>query len=326
MGSTDDPEAGQANDGERHGGLWRLGQMLFLASKDFFHDHGPQWAAAIAYYSLLSAFPLLLLLSAIAAYFVDPQTAIDQVTQLVGELLPQGSGQVQSVVKGALQARGTVAALSLPGLLWTGSRVFSAVTTGLNIAYDVDETYGFLKRTLLQLAMMASVGLAFVLAFLANPATRLVWNGLNLPAQGLAFRATRQVLPIALLLLAFYLAYQLVPRKRIGWRPALLGAGLATLMFLGARPLFTYYVSRFAQYNLIYGSLAIAVIIVFWAWIVGLILLLGGEIASHAQTMLVEGRPAAEVEAGHLLRSPVRKVLPDEMIPGEDSSSDSDEQ
>lgn len=323
-----DPQksARRSNAGEQKSGLRRFAELMFLAVKDFLHDNGPQWAAAIAYYSLLSAFPLLLLLTAIASYFVSPETAVNRITELMGELLPQGSGQVRSIVESTLEARGTVALLSFPGLLWTGSRVFAAVTAGLNIAYDVDEEYGFLKRTLLQLTMLGSVGLAFILAFLADPGIRLVWNLLELPAEGLAFRATRQVLPIALLLLAFYLAYQFVPRKRINWRPALLGAGLATLLFLIARPLFTYYVGRFAQYSLIYGSLAVAVIIVFWAWIVGLILLFGGEVASHTHTILIEGRPVNEVEQAHLARSPLRKVLPDEMVPGEGSSDEGDGQ
>lgn len=73
---------------------------------------------------------------------------------------------------------------------------------------------------------------------------------------------------------------------------------------------------------MIYGSLAVAVIIVFWAWIVGLILLFGGEIASHTHTILIEGRSVEEVEQGHLARSPLRKVLPDKMIPGKESGDE----
>lgn len=82
---------------------------------------------------------------------------------------------------------------------------------------------------------------------------------------------------------------------------------MATLLFVLARPLFVSYLRRFANYNLIYGSLAIVIIMVFWAWIVALILLFGGETASHTQAMVIEGQPKEEVERRHLQRSPVKQ-------------------
>ena len=59
-------------------GLERTGQVLVQTFKHFTKDNGPQWAAAIAYYSLLSIFPLLLGAVTIAAYFVDRQWALEQ--------------------------------------------------------------------------------------------------------------------------------------------------------------------------------------------------------------------------------------------------------
>ena len=52
----------------------QIGQLVFLSTKDLFRDNGPQWAAAIAYYALLSSFPLLLAVVAVAAYLVDPSS------------------------------------------------------------------------------------------------------------------------------------------------------------------------------------------------------------------------------------------------------------
>lgn len=70
-------------------GLRRIGVTFYLAAKDFFIDSGPQWAAAVAYYTLLSLFPLLLAVVSVAAFFVDPQWAVDQITSLLGQALPQ---------------------------------------------------------------------------------------------------------------------------------------------------------------------------------------------------------------------------------------------
>ncbi|MHB0859605.1 MAG: YihY/virulence factor BrkB family protein [Anaerolineae bacterium] len=72
--------------------------------------------------------------------------------------------------------------------------------------------------------------------------------------------------------------------------------------------LFSYYVSRFGDYSVIYGSLGIVIIMILWVWIVALITLFGGQVASHAQMMLTEGRTAEEVEERHLARSPTRSI------------------
>jgi membrane protein len=284
-----------------------LGEVILAAGKDFLHDSGPQWAAAIAYYSLLSIPPLLLAIVSIAAYFVDPEWAIEQATTLLNEFLPQGSTQIESVIKDAIEARGTVGLLSIGSLLWSGTRVFGTITKALNIAFITRETYSFFKRLLVEVVMLLTVGLLFVVALAAPYVFDLLRNVLAvIPADNAILGILAEVLPILLLLVGFFLIYRFVPREDADWEAAALGAGVATLLFVIARPLFNYYLQRFANYNLIYGSIAIVVILVFWAWIVGVILLFGGEIASHAQSMLIEKRTRREVEEQHRERAPTQ--------------------
>lgn len=290
--------------------LKAVGLIFFQSGKDFFHDSAPQWAAAVAYYSLLSSFPLVLAIASIITYFVnvEPQWVVDQLGQWLGDILPQGAAQVEEIVTNALQARGTITLLSIGSLLWTGSRVFGAVTTALNIAFDVDETYGFVKRTLIELAMLATIGLLFVLALVAPTLLRVISNTLQILPGGetLSYQLISQIVPALLLILAFFLTYLLVPRRSVDWVAALVGALVATTLFLIARPLFTTYVRNFGNYNVVYGSIGLVIIIVFWAWIVASILLFGGEVASHLQAMVIENEPAEEVERKHKERSPTR--------------------
>ncbi|HSJ52577.1 MAG TPA: YihY/virulence factor BrkB family protein [Anaerolineae bacterium] len=285
--------------------------MLLVAGKDFFHDNGPKWAAAIAYYALLSAFPLMLAAASIAAYFVDPQWAVDQLTQAMDELLPEASGQVEDIVQGAVETRVTASLLSFASLLWTGTRVFGAITVALNIAAGSEQSYGPLRRTLVEIIMLLTLGVVFVLAFVGQPASRWLWQVLGREAGTWTFRLVNEGLPIVFLFAAFLLSYRFVPRNRPTWRAALAGASVGILLFLAARALFLYYLRRMGDYNLIYGSLAIAIILLLWAWLVANILILGGEVAAHTQAMLVEGKPAEEVERGHLIRSHLRRFLPD---------------
>lgn len=128
-----------------------LGQVFVQSGKEMTHDNAPQWAAAIAYYSLLSLFPLLLAMVAIAAYFVDQQWVIERATQWLGQYLPRGAVEIEGVIQEAIEARGSVGLLSILALLWSGTRVFGVMTMALNIAYDVDESYGFFKRLLIEI-------------------------------------------------------------------------------------------------------------------------------------------------------------------------------
>ncbi len=286
-------------------------QVLVAAGRDFGTDNDALYGAAIAYYSLLSVFPLLLAGASIAAFFVDPSWVVTQITQLLGQnFLPRGAGQLDSIVQSAIQARGSVSVISLLALLWSVSRFFGVVTQALNIAFDADETYGFIKRTMIELALALSIGLFFVIALLSRLALNLSWDALRfLPPQDLAFhRVAQEAIPGLLLLIAFFLMYRFIPRRKVQWKAALFGALAATSLFLAARPLFTSYIVNFANYNLIYGSLAVAVILVFWAWIVSAILLFGGELASHAQEIIFEGNLPDDILQRHRTRSPARKI------------------
>ncbi|MFP4344416.1 MAG: YihY/virulence factor BrkB family protein [Anaerolineales bacterium] len=284
-----------------------LGEVVLAAGKDFLHDSGPQWAAAIAYYSLLSIPPLLLAIVSIAAYFVDPEWATEQATTLLGEFLPQGSTQIEDVIKDAIDTRGTVGLLSIGSLLWSGTRVFGAIAKALNIAFITRETYGFFKRLLVEFSMLLTVGLLFVVALAAPYVFHLLRDVLAvIPADNAILGILAELLPVLLLLGGFFLIYRFVPREEVAWEAAALGAGVATLLFVIARPLFTYYLQRFANYNLIYGSIAIVIILVFWAWIIGVILLFGGEITAHIQSMLLEKHPRNEVERKHRVRAPTQ--------------------
>lgn len=284
-------------------------KYLWWALTDFVEDNGPQWAAALAYYALLSVFPLLLAALSIATFFVDPDFAADQATSVLGSFLPTGQEQIRSIVESVFEARGGVSLIALALLLWTGSRVFGVATQALNIAFDADESYGFVKRTALQFAMAATLGLLLIAALASRWAIGFAWGRLGLEDElGWLLTALQWLIPGALLVVTLFLAYRWVPRTRVNNSAALVGAAVSTVAFLIARPLFSYYVTRVGNYNMIYGSLAVVIILVLWAWLSAMILLFGGEIAALLEAMEHRGKTRREVEEHHRLRSPVRKL------------------
>jgi len=286
--------------------LKQISKLLLQSGKDFLNDSGPQWAAAISYYTLLSIFPLMLAAVAISAYFIDPEWTIQQGTRLLGDFLPSGEERIRQIVENMIQIRGGVSFFSILALTWSGSRVFGVVTKALNTAYDVDELYGFLKRTLIELGMTLSIGLLLTLALssrvLISLARKLTPSS-SLQNSGVWLALEYAILP-AILLISVFLIYRYVPRRRVKWWAALMGAVFFTVLYFIARPLFTGYLQAFANYNLIYGPLTIVIILVLWAWVVANLLLLGGELASHIQDMWIEQKSEAQVEEAHKRRDP----------------------
>ena len=287
-------------------GLEQAGKVLVHTVRHFIKDNGPQWAAAIAYYSLLSIFPLLLAGIAIAAYFVDQQWAIDQGSQLVRGLVPSGTQFIREIIENIIETRGQVGFLSILVLIWSGSRVFGVITKALNIAYHVSEPYDFFRRTLIELLMTFTIGILFVLALGSRLLVTFLQGLIEIPfIEGRVFyQFLSYAIPAVLLLLSLFLTYQYVPRRRVAWWAALAGAALFTVLFLLAQPIFTSYVGTFANYSLIYGPLAILITLILWIWISANLLLLGGELASHIQDLLVEEKSEKEVEKEHEQRDP----------------------
>jgi membrane protein len=285
--------------------VWMVAKQSVL---DMLTDSGPQWAASVAYYALLSAFPLLLLIVSVAAYFVDPQWAVDHLTSLLGDFAPK-EDQINSVVKEAIQARGQVSLIAFGSLLWTGTRVFDALTRALNVAFNVDETYGFVKRFFVDAVMLLTIGAVFMLGVSSGYLTQLLWEALQfLPSkQGAVYTIVSLFVQVALLLLAVLLLYRYVPRGNQTWKAAAIGAVTATALLSLGSPLFQYYANRFGNYQLIYGSLGVVIIVLLWVWIGALVILFGGEVASHVQAMVIDGQSAEDVGRQHTARSPFGK-------------------
>lgn len=289
-------------------GWWkRCGTALKLACIDFMVDNGPHWAAAIAFYTLLSLFPLVLGIIAVAGLIVDAEWAASQVATVFADFVPDGEGDLEAIVASGLQAGGAAGFIPILFLLWSGTWVFGALTTAMNMAYDIDNDYPFWRQLLFRLAMLLSVGVFMVIAVLSDPAIQILMR--ELPGDPNFIQSALSVsVPIALMIAAFFLIYWLVPRCSVAWVPALVGAVLATGAFLISREAFVAYLAQWgSEFDVIYGSLAVGIILVFWAWIVGIILLLGAEITSHLQALMVHGLTPEEVWQHHIKRSPDRK-------------------
>ena len=278
----------------RRAGRWLRRAWVVLAQsvRALFAHNGTHWAAAIAYYTLLSLVPLLLLVASLAAPFIDADQAVARLTLALGEFTPRGAERIAALLREALGERRKLGLGATAALLWTGSRVFGALTKALNLAFAAEETYGVLRRRLVEIGMLLTVGLTFALALAAEALLGVLRVALApLPgAQDSLLGALQEASRLVLLPLAFLLIYRFAPRSRPAWRAALVGAGVATGIFLIGEDLFLDYLEFFGSYRTVYGSLAFVAVLALWAWVVAVITIFGGEVAAHVQHLAIDRR------------------------------------
>ena len=280
--------------------------LLFQSLKDLLMNRGLEWAAALAFYTMLSFFPLLLAAALVCSLFVDAQWAVDRLAGRLGEFVPEGEARMAEIVGGAFEQDRRVGLAAMPLLLLTGRRALGTLTQALNLVSDVDEKADrFVRRAVVELMLLLLLGALLGLALSSVFLFDLLWDILRIvPDQrGLLFRLVPGIVRALLLLGAFFVIYRFVPRGERSARAAVVGAVAAMAVFLAAHEVFLTIVPWVARtYGAIYGSLAPALLLMLWFWVVALITLGGGSLASHVKVMQIEGRSAAEAEESHVAR------------------------
>ncbi len=239
--------------------------------------HVPFFAAALAYYALLSLTPLLLLLVGVFGLLLSGNPALRaEVFQSLSEFT-RALFPARPELAGETLAFLTRSAFSLTLgsgllLLWSGSNFFAALSYALGLIFGT--SFG-LRHRLLGLLMPPLLALSLILLSLLGLFLGFLLR--YVPLEGRAFQA---LLPLFSAFLLFLLTYALFRGLR-GFRdllPLSAGAGVATLLFEGVRLLLPRLLPR-SQYELLYGPLAGFVLALFGLYLVLYALLLGAVVA-----------------------------------------------
>jgi membrane protein len=288
----------------------RSGRVSFSAPvlrqtlRDVWAGQAMEWAAALSFYGVLSLFPLLLAGAAVASYVVPPAVVTSRLSAVVEGILPANIVDVDPIVSAAIAARGQVGLFAIVLWLFAGRRILGALITALDRVSDVDSrSETVTRRALVELVFLAGIGVMFLIALVARSLLELLWE----PAWGEATSPVAWALGAAihalLLVVAFFALYTVVPHGERNARAALIGAIVATVLVIVARAIFLAVLNQlWRSFSLIYGPLALAALLLTWGWILGLIVLFGGSLASHVKVMVIEGGSAQEAARRHVAR------------------------
>ena len=237
-------------------------------------------ASAIAYFSLFSLFPLVLLSISIASLSLGPdvdQHAIVKQLEFIAPALNQLLGEN---IDHIIQARGTVSTVALISLIWSASSVFYTLTHTLTELWHKRQSRAAWKRRgLAILFVLAFVGPTLFLISMAGSvlANLRYW----LPNQILPFRdGISLVLTILLDITLFMALYMMLPHGTSKWRDILPGAIAAGLLWELAKKVFLVFISTYISIsNLVYGTVAVIIAFLAWAYFSSLIFLFGAYVS-----------------------------------------------
>ncbi len=255
-----------------------LGWRVF---KELGDDDAAHLSAGVAYYSVFSVFPLLLGLLAISGTVFTSITLQEQFLDYVTESMPGSKEFVTTNIEELVRFRGALGIGAILGLLWSGSSAFGAMSRAINRAWDVDKDRPFYVAKTLHIIIALGVGILFLLSSFASVAIELLSNysrDLGLPGHeffldfGLGNLMLKAV-PWAITLAVFLLLYRFVPNCKTYWRYVWTGAVVAAILFEASKGIFMWYLVNVANYELIYGSVASMMVLLFWAYVSAFILI-----------------------------------------------------
>lgn len=248
-------------------------------------------AAAFAYRAFFSIFPLMLLFIVVGSSFLAQQKIRSQARSIILQYMPSPelaavvTDVIQEQVDSLVEQRGIVGVLASIGLLWGASGMFSTISDALNVAWGVQRRRPFWRGKVVSISVALLIG---ALSLLSIGATTVVSLSRFLLSQGfIPFhqyldQAASTLLPVTTNFMMFLMLYKILPYTSVSWRSAGLGALIAAVIWEGAKMLFAFYFLGIAQgrYSSIYGSLGSVIVFLLWAYLSGIILLIGAELAA----------------------------------------------
>lgn len=246
----------------------------------------PRLGASVAFYSLLSFAPLLVLVAAMAALVFDRNTTqsalVDQARQMIGE---RGADTVKSLLVNAQKPSSGIFAsvVAFITLLFGASGVFSELRDALNTIWDAEPKEesgwrGMLKQKLFSFGMVLSVGFLLLISLILSAGLAVIGKffGQLVPIPVPMLEGINFLVSLVVITLLFALLFKFVPARTISWREVRVGAILTALLFTIGKLLLGLYLGK-AGVGSAYGAAGSLVAVIVWVYYSAQIFFFGAE-------------------------------------------------
>lgn len=256
---------------------------------ELYNSDGLTHAASIAYYALVSMFPMMLLALTVLSEMTADTADRDAVFRFVFRYFPRQFSFISGQLDAFQTAPVTFGFWGIIALIWASLGVFNAITSAVNHAWAVEKRRSFLMHRLVGFLMMVSAGLVLMLGLVLASLVRIAETRIgeamvlspwidNLSGVVASYLAT--LLLIGCVALVFYF----IPNTKVRFRFVWPGAILVGLLWRIAFQLFAWYAADLATWNVVHGSIAAVVVFMLWIYVSSVILIYGVEMtASYAR-------------------------------------------
>ena len=271
-------------------------QIDMLTMKGFFQDliyriktvDMTGMGAQLAYFFLLSFFPMLIFMVTLLPYLSLEQ---GQVFDFLSDIMPD---EVYGLIEGTLtevlsNQNGGLLSIGVIGTIWSASKGVDALMKALNRAYDVEGKAGFMNRLwslIFTISLVGVILIALVLPVFGHQIGNLVFSYLGVAESfETIWIFIRWITPPTLIFLLLTVMYWIVPNTdpRLTIVSVFPGAFLATSGWLALTYGFSFYINNFGNYSATYGSIGGVIILMLWLYFTGMILIFGGLLNASFQ-------------------------------------------
>lgn len=263
--------------------FWKLLKDTFGAwSKDKVPRHG----AALAYYTVLSLVPLLVVIIAMIGLIFGREAAQGYILEQIGSLVgPQSAAAIKEMIQRASQpSTGVLATIVASVTLLAGaSGVFAQLQDSLNSLWGVEPKegrglWGVIRDRFLSVATLLGTGFLLLVSLVLSAAIAAFgkWFGGWLPAPEFVLQMLEVVISLAVITGLFALMFKALPDAHIAWRDVWVGAALTALLFTIGKFAIGFYLGK-SDVGSAYGAAGSLVILLVWVYYSAQILLFGAE-------------------------------------------------
>jgi membrane protein len=261
--------------------------VLTTAADDWLRHRDARLGAALAYYSVFSLGPLLLIVVSIAGLFFGGEAVNSAITGQFRDLLgPLGSQAVEAMLKGAQSSdKGLLSAVVGSVLLAVAALgIVVQLKDALNTIWETREPesaglWSYLRTYLISFAGVMGLGFLLAVSLVVSTALTAVSTRLGL-TESLLSQFANLVVSLGVLAALFALMFRWFPDAPVAWRDALLGGLMTSVLFNAGKGVISWYIGS-QGLDSTYGAAASIVVLLVWVYYTSQIVLFGAEV-THA--------------------------------------------
>lgn len=269
--------------------------LLKEAFSEFSADNAMKLSASLAYYTVFSLGPLVLVVISVVGFFFKESDVMwkvyGQVKDLVGQ---QSADQVFNIIKSLRdQNAGTFSIIGVAILIFGATTVFADIQDSINYIWSIKAKpqrgwVKYLKNRLLSFSLVLGVAFLLIVSLFISSVTDLLSQNLMHNLQEdyvIIFKAINFIFTFIVITVLFAAIYSILPDARIKWKDAMLGASFTGALFMLGKYLIGLYISSSEMDNT-YGAAASIIILLSWVYYTAIILYFGAEFTKVYATQI----------------------------------------